>query len=272
LMSLVTDRDFILSLLIVAAISLGSLYFFEDLFIVGLFIGLGLAMWVVWHLVGRGIAALITRRDVRRGDARLISPASYEPERLGIKGILKLSFYPNLFSFSLLSLAYQILGLEVGNPSELLDFMVNALFILPFTLFIPAIWIVENSGIVVVRPGEYPRPLSYLEIVGDFIDIGSMIGLVLTVGLALRASGSLLDAFGWIMAFLFIFFLMMFIPSLLATALYLRLSLLKAIQSFREGLLLHDVDLEVGYRCPNCRAAVSLGERFCPECGRSLME
>lgn len=272
MMSLVTDRDFILSLLIVAAISLGSLYFFEDLFIVGLFIGLGLAMWVVWHLVGRGIAALITRRDVRRGDARLISPASYEPERLGIKGILKLSFYPNLFSFSLLSLAYQILGLEVGNPSELLDFMVNALFILPFTLFIPAIWIVENSGIVVVRPGEYPRPLSYLEIVGDFIDIGSIIGFVLTVGLALRASESLFDAFGWITAFIFIFLLMMLIPSLLATALYLRISLLRAVQAFRERLLLYDVDIQIEYRCPVCNSPLSLEERYCSECGRVIME
>ncbi len=271
-MSLVTGRDFVISLLIVAVITLGSFYFFGDLFIVGLFIGLGLAMWIIWHLVGGRVAGLIARRDVKRRDVRLISPAKYEPERLGIKGFLKHSFYPNLFSFSLLSLAYQILGLEVGNPSELLDFMINALFILPFTIFIPAIWIVENSGIVVVRPGEYPRPLSYLEIVGDFIDIGSIIGLALTVGLALRASGSLIDAFGWIVAFLCIFFLMMFIPSLLATALYLRLSLLKAVQVFRERLLLYDVDLEVEYRCPNCRAAVSLGERFCPECGRPLME
>ena len=74
-----------------------------------------------------------------------------------------------------------------------------------------------------------------------------------------------LDAFGWIMAFLFI---LMLIPSLPATILYLRLSLLKAIQPFREGLLLHDVDLEVEYRCQNRRAAISLGERFCPS--RSL--
>ena len=55
-------------------------------------------------------------------------------------------------------------------------------------------------SLLVVRPGEYP-PLSYLEIIGDFIEIGSIIGLVLTVAL---------DAFGWIMALLFI---SMLIPS-----------------------------------------------------------
>jgi|GEM_PF-4307007 len=271
-MSLITNRDFAAALGIVAVISLFSLYFFEDPFIVELFLGIGIAMWIVWHISGRRIASLIARRDVKRRDVKLISPAKYEPERIGVKGLLRLSFYPNLLSFSLLSLAYQVMGLEVGSPSELLDFMVNTLFILPFTIFIPAIWVVEHSGIVVVRPGEYPRPLSYLEIVGDFIDIGSIIGFVLTVGLALRASESLLDAFSWITAFIFIFLLMMLIPSLLATALYLRISLLRAIQAFRERLLLYDVDIQIGYRCPVCNSPLSLEERYCSECGRVIME
>jgi len=271
-MSLITNRDFAAALGVVAVISLFSLYYFEDPFIVELFLGIGIAMWIVWHISGRRIASLIARRDVKRRDVKLISPAKYEPERIGVKGLLRLSFYPNLLSFSLLSLAYQIMGLEVGSPSELLDFMVNTLFILPFTIFIPAIWIVEHSGIVVVRPGEYPRPLSYLEIVGDFIDIGSIIGFVLTVGLALRASESLFDAFGWITAFIFIFLLMMLIPSLLATALYLRISLLGAVQAFRERLLLYDVDIQVEYRCPVCNSPLSLEERYCSGCGRVIME
>jgi len=270
-MTLISDRNLGLSLGVVALITVAA-FFLMGLFMVELLVGMGLMLWVVWHISGPRVARLIARRDVKRRDVKLISSISHEPERFGLRGVLRLSFYPNLFAFSLLSLAYQILGVEVGSPSELINFMVYAFFILPLTIFIPAIWVIENSGIVVVRPDEYPRGLAYLEIVGDFIDIGSLIGLALTVGLALRASESLLDAFTWVIAFLVVSFIVMLIPSLLATSLYLRLSLLRAVQAFRERITLYDVDVDIEYRCPSCGAPITLGERYCPECGRAVVE
>lgn len=272
-MSFISNRDFSLALLLVAILFIPSLYLSEDpLFMVELMLGMGVVMWIIWHISGRRIVGFLARRDVKRRDAKLISPATYEPEGVGIKGLLRLSLYPNLLSFSLLSLAYEIMGLEVGSPSKLVDFMTNAFLILPFTILIPAIWVVENSGIVVVRPGDYPRGLAYMEFVGDFIDIGSIIGLAITVGLALRGSEDLLDALTWFLAFIYFFFVVMLAPSLLATTLYLRLSLLKAIQHFRQGILLYDVDIRVEYRCPVCNSPVSLDEKYCSECGRVLIE
>lgn len=272
----ITNRVFSWALAIGASLSV--LFFFIypstiSILIVGMVVGIGLLMWLTWHVGTVNVAKLMILRDTRARDVSLASLGEYEFSPLSMKSVLRNSLYPALMSFTVVSLTYRALGIQIVTVQGIVDLMLRALLVLPFSLIVPAKWIIERSNIIVLKSSErLPRPLGYVEYIDNLIGFGAAVGLVQTIAQVVEAEPE--KAFGLSVAIPLFIAILLVSPSLLSTALFYKFSFVKKIQRFRQTLKLADVDIHhLELECRKCRSLVRFDgrTRYCNTCGVKIV-
>jgi hypothetical protein len=217
-------------------------------------------------------------RDIRGKNLRLFSLADYGLSPPSFRSLLRRSLYPALLSFSVTSLSYQVLGWDVTSTRDLVALMLNCIVVLPFSGFMPAKWIIDDSEIIISKSSEkYPRNIAYFEYIDNFIDMGAIIGLTLTLGRVASKivggrPGDFVYAFGFFSTYMLttIIFLVIFLvgPSLLSTALFFRFSHVKRVHVFREKLKPIVATFFHEFQCPHCGSPLPLNGQYCITCAQ----
>ena len=265
---MVSERSFSIALISFILITIVSFYLDTVLTIMMIIMGLG--MWILWHILTLRVSKFAVLQETRRKNFRLVIPAKHVPSSLGSFSLIARSFYPALFSFSVFSLAYKVLGIDVNSFEVLLEYVAYAFVILPLTVVIPVKWIINISGITVYKPGLLQRSFVFIGYLDKFIGVWSILALVLTVTKSVLVVPNLVDALSSVLAFLALFLLFTIAPSILSTALFFRLSLSKILPKFYAGLNLPEANIYVEFRCPDCDSPINLDETYCSKCGRKI--
>lgn len=270
----VARRSFFLALL-TSVLVISSFLFISpsvlSMWIVGMTFLVGVVTWFVWHGISLGVSRLMIWRDIRGKNFGLFSPAEYALSPLSFKTLLRRSLHPALLSFSVTSLAYQVLGLDVTSVSQLVNLMLKCLVVLPFSGFMPAKWIIDDSEVIISKSSEkFPRNIAYFAYIDNFIDMGAIIGLTLTVARVVEQTGSAVSAFA--LSVVIPIFLVIFLvgPSILSTALFFRFSHVKRVYRFREKLKPMVATVRVEFKCPHCGSPLPLDGQYCITCGKKV--
>jgi len=286
-------RDFFLGLVIsVVILSIFIVFAPGAAYISGVLFLVGVVTWLAWHGLSMKVARLLVLSDIKGKDVGLYTAADYALSPLSFKSLLKRSLRPALLAFSVASLAYQALGWDATSVYQLGRFMFFCALILPFSVFVAAIWIIDDSEIVVAKLNEdFPRSVAYFEYLDSFIDMGAFIGLVLTVARTVASSSTPSAAFAAaVVAPLFLVILLVG-PSLVSTALFFRFSYVKRVYRFREKLKPVTATAKVEFikpsasvvptstasptpqsarpasYCVNCGAPILEMSKYCRKCG-----
>ena len=265
---MVSGRSFYITLILFLVLTIIS--FLLEAVLTIMMVIMGLAMWGLWHTLTSKVSTFAVIQEIRRKKFRLIIPTNYEPSNLGPLSLLVHSFYPAIFSFSVFSLAYKVLGIDVNSLEVLLEFIAYAFVILPLTVFIPVKWIIKISGITVYKPGILQKSFIFVGYLDKFIGIGSVLALVLTVTKSVLGAPNPADALSSVFAFLAIFLLFTIAPSILSTALFFRVSVSKILPKLYAGLNPSEAKIHVEFRCPDCDSPINLDEIYCSKCGRKI--
>ena len=270
----VARRDFLLAL-VASVLVISSYLFFApsalSMLMVGMTFLVGVVTWIVWHAISLRVSRLMVWRDIRGKNLGLFSPAEYVLSPLTFKALLRRSLHPALLSFSVTSLAYQVLGLDMTSVSQLVELMLKCLVVLPFSGFMPAKWIIDDSEVIISKSSEkFPRNIAYFAYIDNFIDMGAIIGLTLTVAHVAEQTDSATMAFAT--SLVIPIFLVIFLvgPSILSTALFFRFSHAKRVHIFRERLKPMVATIRVEFNCPHCGSPLSLDGQYCITCGKEV--
>jgi len=147
-------------------------------------------------------------------------------------------------------------------------FIGYSLVVLPFAVPMPAKWIIDSSEITVFKTSEkHFRSIEYFEFMDEFISVGCMIALALTIAQLVRAEGNPFDA----VAIPLLMIILVVVPSLLSTALFFKFSFVKRVYRFRKSLKPVEANIHIEFKCPKCSSPLRPDEEYCTACGKKTV-
>ncbi|RLE75641.1 MAG: hypothetical protein DRJ44_05460 [Thermoprotei archaeon] len=222
-------------------------------------IALALATFIGWHFLTKKFSFMLLPKDARKGIAVLVGQRG-EPLK---SKTFRIMFFSSLATISIISLIFGVLGYPLETYEGLLYTFIYSWFILPFTFFVPAKSIVEESGIYFVDlKKNVSRKATIIEYLEEFIDIGAVLAFITIIAhITLDPS---------VVFFLLVFIFSPFYPALLAAILFEKFSYSKNLQNFIKKSNPVKANIQLELTCYNCGLRLEGREKVCPLCKTPL--
>ena len=242
-------------------------YAVGDLSLIFLTCSYGILTWIIWHLFSHKLLMHIIPSKVKRSG--LVISKAIELKPLTVLEFFKKSFMILLFSYTAISLLYQILGLEAGGLMGFVYQLVYSFFSLPFTTLLVSKWILDTINIVYVDEKEpVVKEVDVYGYLEELIGFGAFLGFILYFNQNVLQSGNIGYAIGFQLGVLMI----LLSPSFVAVLLYYLFSYKKQVTEVLSKHKFYRFNVVIRFKCPTCGKLLDAKLSVCPYCGTVLFK